>query len=221
MIDDMPEIEATSEVVHNYEQQEETPTPKQKSNEQKNFAALRQKAEKAEYERDLALQRLQELERKSEESDDINLDNEDFAEGKHLRKMQNSNAREFKKLKEELQTYKKQADHAATEARIKTTYHDFDDIVNVDNLNALRESHPALATTIQSAPDLYSQAVTAYTMIKNLGIVPDKQQVNDKQRANNNLYKPRPATSVSPQQGDNPLTRANAFADGLTDELKE
>lgn len=234
MIDDIPEVHATSEIAsESYEANEDgrhedsTYTNDQqhvktkKSNEEKNFAALRQKAEKAEYERDLALKRLQELEQQSEESDDLSIDDEDIADGKHLKKIQKSTAREFKKLKEELYTYKRQAELASTEARIKSTYHDFDDIVNADNLAALRESHPALATSIQSSPDLYTQAVTAYTMIKNLGLAPDKQQVAEKQRAHNNLYKPRPATSVSPQQGDNPLTRANAFADGLTDELKE
>jgi hypothetical protein len=228
MIDDIPEVHADSEIAHddntqsgvNHDDEAMVSHPK-KSNEEKNFAALRQKAEKAEYERDLALKRLQELEQQSEESDDLSIDDEDIADGKHLKKIQKSTAREFKKLKEELYTYKRQAELASTEARIKSTYHDFDDIVNADNLAALRESHPALATSIQSSPDLYTQAVTAYTMIKNLGLAPDKQQVAEKQRAHNNLYKPRPATSVSPQQGDNPLTRANAFADGLTDELKE
>ena len=43
----------------------------------------------------------------------------------------------------------------------------------------------------------------------------------DKEKVKTNIYKPHPAASLSPQPGDNPLTRANAFADGLTDQLKE
>jgi len=36
-----------------------------------------------------------------------------------------------------------------------------------------------------------------------------------------NTAKPRPLTSVSPQSGESPLSRANAFAEGLTPELKK
>lgn len=216
----LPEVEATPEVVNQPEEsiQEQPPQRKPKDNEQKNFAALRQKAEQAERERDAAIKKLQEIEQQSEE---FTLGSDDIAEGKHLKKVHQNVSREIKQLKDELNLYKKQAIESATEARIKSTYQDFDSVVTSDNLSTLRDAHPELAATINSAPDLYSQAVTAYTMIKKLGIAADRQYQGDREKAQTNAYKPRPATSVSPQQGDNPLTRANAFADGLTDELKE
>ena len=43
---------------------------------------------------------------------------------------------------------------------------------------------------------------------------------NDKAKAVINAQKPRPLTSISPQQGDSPLSKANAFANGLTPELQ-
>jgi hypothetical protein len=43
----------------------------------------------------------------------------------------------------------------------------------------------------------------------------------DKLRAQKNAAKPKPLASVNPQQGDSPLSKANAFANGLTDDLKK
>lgn len=237
MIDDIPETTATSEVsspnsgiqpdVDNMSttadnlstvEQQQPQRSRSKENEAKNFAALRQKAEQAERERDAAMKRLQEIEQQSEE---FTLGPDDIAEGKHLKKIHQKISNEIKGLKEELQSYRKQSAEATTEARIKATYHDFDSIVTADNLSSLRDSYPELAATLQASPDLYTQAVSAYTMIKKLGIAADKQYEGDREKAKTNAYKPRPTNAVSPQQGDNPLTRANAFADGLTDELKE
>jgi hypothetical protein len=43
----------------------------------------------------------------------------------------------------------------------------------------------------------------------------------DRAAAQKNASKPKPLASVSPQQGDSPLSRANAFANGLTPELQK
>lgn len=231
MIDNLPESSAQSEVATQnqmpYQQEEpieqqatEPEIPKKKfdyNESSKNLQAMRQKAEQAEKERDAAMRRLQELEQQSEE---FTLGPDDIAEGKHLKKIHQKISNEIKSLKEELQSYRQQSAAATTEARIKATYNDFDSIVTADNLSALRDSFPELAATLQSSPDLYTQAVSAYTMIKKLGIAADKQYENDREKARSNAYKPRPTNAVAPQQGDNPLTRANAFADGLTDDLK-
>lgn len=58
-------------------------------------------------------------------------------------------------------------------------------------------------------------------MIKNLGIVPQEVPNTEQERVNKNMAKPRPLISASPQQGDSPLSHANAFANGLTDDLKK
>jgi phage shock protein A len=220
----MPEVqeeETQEQAPNNYTQQAQDQWQKSKTKYEyndpnKNIQAMRQKAEQAEKERDAYAKRLQELENQTEE---FTLGSDDIAEGKHLKKMHSNLTKEIKNLKEELQTYRKQSYEAATEARIKATYHDFDSVVNSDNLAALRDRHPELMSTLQSSTDLYSQAVSAYTMIKNLGI--GKPPSQEQQRVQSNIYKPRPSNSVSPQQGDTPLSRANAFAEGLTDDLKD
>jgi hypothetical protein len=54
-----------------------------------------------------------------------------------------------------------------------------------------------------------------------MGIAPGASTNQDKERAERNLAKPRPLASVAASQGnDSPLQRANAFANGLTEELK-
>ena len=53
-----------------------------------------------------------------------------------------------------------------------------------------------------------------------MGIYREDNYSKDRDKAQSNASKPKPLASVSPQQGDSPLSRANAFANGLTDELK-
>lgn len=189
---------------------------------QANMRALREKAERIERERDEAMRRLQEYESKQqtqpvEEDDDIALAPDDLAEGKHLSKV----ARKIKKLESELNQYKQQSNMTTTEARLKSQYPDFDKIVSKDNVEMLKLQYPEIASTLNSSQDMYATAVSAYTMIKRLGIHQEEAFVAEKAIAQKNAAKPRPLASVSPQQGDSPLSRANAFANGLTDELKE
>lgn len=189
---------------------------------EKNFAALRQAKERAERERDDMLRQIQELKMKQaqqpEEDLEIRLGDDDLAEGKHLSKM----GRKVKLLEQQLQQAQQQTQQNATEIRLRSQFKDFDSVVSVDNIAKLREDHPEIAQTIAANPDLYTQAVTAYKLIKRLNISEPEEQFNaEKELVKKNAAKPRPLSSVSPQQGDTPLSRANAFANGLTDELKE
>lgn len=190
----------------------------------RNFRALRQKAERIERERDEALRKLQEVEAArqpnpaaTQEDVEINIGDDDLAEGKHLRKV----STKMKRLEEELKQYKQQASLSAIEIKLKSQYPDFDKVVSKDNIEALKDSYPELAATLSASSDVYATAVSAYTMIKKFGIAQEEAPYDaEKILAQRNAAKPRPLASVSPQQGDTPLSRANAFANGLTDELK-
>jgi len=86
----------------------------------------------------------------------------------------------------------------------------------------LKLTYPELAQTIYNNPDLYTKGASAYTIIKQMGIAPGTSTDLDKERAERNLAKPRPLASVAASQGnDSPLQRANAFANGLTEDLKK
>jgi hypothetical protein len=204
--------------------------PKKEPAVQDSFRQLRLKAEQAERERDELLRMLKERELQTqaqtkplepEEDNEIHVGSDDLVEGKHLTKV----GRQIKQLKEEINQYKKQSADVATEVKLKTLYPDFEKIVSKENIESLRHQFPEIANTINtSTGDLYSKAVSAYTMIKKLGIhqepVIDTFK-EDKERAQVNAAKPRPLASVSPLKGDNALSNANAFAKGLTKDLQE
>lgn len=189
----------------------------------KNIREMRLIKERAEKERDEAYALLQKMKqdavRKPEPSDedyDLGIGEEDLVEGKHLGKV----AKEIKALKKELAQYKQTSTAATAETRLKSRYSDFDKVVSKENVEALVRDYPELGDTLRSNTDLYSQACSAYTMIKKMGIYKEDTYAGDRATAEQNAAKPRPLASVSPQQGEGPLTRANAFANGLTPELK-
>ena len=220
-----PEQPTEQEQTESTETHEEVPVSVQptESDQSKNFRLLREKAERIERERDEALSRLRDVQSKSQvntqpaEEDDSGMDPDSFIEGKHL----NKTHKKIKKLEEQLRSYEQKSAEIATETRIKTQYPDFDKVVTKENIEALKAQYPELAHTLNPTNDLYGAAVSAYTLIRKLGIAPEDNFSQDRAAAQKNAMKPRPMVSVSPQQGESPLSRANAFANGLTDELRE
>lgn len=208
----------------------EEPTPQQvsqKNDSERNLAALRAKAEKAERERDelLAYLRAQQQpqttqHQEPEPEEEINYNDEDLVEGKHLKKERQRYQKELNSIKEELKQYKQHTYQYTLETRLRTEYPDIENVLTTENVHAFREANPNLATALAYAPDPYIQAVETYKQIKALGLVPEPEVQADKQRALKNMAKPKPTASISPQGSDSPLSRANAFAEGLTSERK-
>jgi chromosome segregation ATPase len=210
-----PEVEAVPE--------QKAPSVKQSSySKEENMALLRERARKAEAEREELMRQLQSYQQKPiqnqaqapQETEELSIGADDLVEGKHLTKLQ----KKIRSLEEQVTQSKQQSQSWTTEARLKHQYPDFDKVVSASNIASLSEMYPDVAKTIGDSQDLYSKAVTAYTVIKNLGIYTDDFQ-KDKVIAAQNVAKPRPLTSIAPTQGDTPMSRANAFAEGLTDDL--
>jgi uncharacterized phage infection (PIP) family protein YhgE len=191
-----------------------------------NLMRMREKADRLERERNEYERRLQDLEarftqqsnnnQQVEEDYTNNIGSDDLVEGKHLSKVE----KKIKKLEDQIKSYQQQSTTQTTEARLKAQYPDFDRIVSKDNIESLKENYPEIAHTLNSSTDLYSTAVSAYTLIKKLGISQDTSYDNEKILAQRNAAKPKPLASLSPQQGDSPMSKANAFANGLTEDLK-
>lgn len=220
-----PETAATTETDANLEKStsegEITPEKQPETDKERNFRTLRENAVRYQRERDEAMARLAAIEeakqaQNPEEDNSINLNPDDIVEGKHISKVSN----EIKKLKAELNNYKNQSYVATTEIRLKTEFPDFDAVVTKENIETLKAMDPELAETIAANPNIYSKAKVTYNQIKRMGIVNNAYDA-DKAKAASNLAKPRPLASVNPQQGDSPLSKANAFANGLTDDLKK
>jgi hypothetical protein len=191
-----------------------------KESEKRNIAALRIAREKAERERDELAQKLQEMllrqQTISTKSEESSLNPDDLVEWKYVSK-------EIKQLRDEIRSYQQASTDSAIENRLKAQYPDFDKIVTKENIEILRAEYPELAETIATSPNLYSKGSSAYTLIKKLGIaIEDPLQVQqDAERIKINNTKPRSTASISPQRGESPLSKANAFAQGLTDDLKK
>lgn len=199
----------------------------------RNFRAVKEAAERAARERDEALARLRQYENPSsyakapadmthehdeEEVEELNVKPDDLVEGKHLLKYN----KEIKALKQQLKQFANQTHASTAEARLRIQYQDFDKVMTLENIRALSAAYPELAKSINATNDLYDKSVSAYTLIKRFGIYDETPPYEaEKQKAVANAAKPRPLASVSPQQGDTPMQRANIFAQGLTDELKQ
>lgn len=184
-----------------------------------NIRALREKATRIERERDEYMRRLEAYEAKSKDPEEdlsIDLGENDLAEGKHLTKIQ----KQLKRQREELQRTQDETRSLLVETRLKAEYPDIEKVVSADNIKALSELYPEIAQTLNASSDYYSKAKAAYTMIKKFGIHVEDNYSSEREAVAKNAAKPRPLASVSPQQAESPLSRANAFANGLTEELK-
>ena len=204
-------------------QEEVKPEVPEETAQQVNFKALRMEKERLERENADAMRRLAEYEKqqtapKEQEEDlEINIGDDDLFEGKHYRKLQ----KQLQRQQDDLRKYQEQNRATATESRLRSKYSDFDKVLSSENVKRLMDSEPEIAVSISSTKDLYNKAVAAYKMIKKFGIYVEDNYESDRNIAKQNSMKPKPLASVSPQQGDSPLSKANAFADGrLTPELK-
>lgn len=220
-LESLPEVpQEALEVAQEQPQVAEEPKPQapaEESREERNFRILRAAREKAERERDELAQQLARMyqQPQTQQQQESNPNPDDLVEWKHVDKR-------IRDLEGQIKGYQQQSQEALIEQRLKAQYPDFDKVVSKDNIEILKLEYPELAETLNSSSNLYSKAVSAYTLIKKLGIQPeDENALADRLRMQKNSAKPKPLASISPQKGDSPLSRANAFAEGLTDELKK
>lgn len=211
----------------------ETPveTKPQETEQARNFRQLKEQKDKSERERerlerelDKAVRYIQDqqsqrpVQAQQHEDDDLPLKDDDLAEGKYIKKLH----KELKELKTEIKKNQQYSQESLAETRLKTIHPDADKVLCRANIDVLNERYPEIAATISnSSADMYGKMLSAYTLIKQFGIHSDDSYDADKQVIQRNAAKPRPVTSLSPQQGESPLTKANAFANGLTDDLKK
>lgn len=193
------------------------PTP------QDSFNELKKAKTRAERERDEALERLRAYESSQrnknvepEEDLTLNIAPDEFAEGKHIAKL----VKKVSRLEQQTREAEQRSYELAAEAKLKSQYPDIDRILSSQNITALRERHPELAYTLNANTDFYNKAVATYTMIKNMGIAGESElNAANEAKIKANMAKPRSLSSLATQKADSPLSRVNAFAEGLTDDL--
>jgi len=193
--------------------------------------AIRELKERAEWERDQALKLLQQnsefakaytkpQQSVPQEPEEI-IDDSDVVQAKHVKKIMSPLLQELKAVKEELNNYRSQTKVSTDELRLKSAYPDFDRVVTVENVRQFAAAYPELAKSIDAGTDVYAKGSSVYTLIKQFGIGQDSQLQQQQEMIQKNLAKPRPISSVSPQTGASPLTRANPFANGMTKEVED
>lgn len=134
-----------------------------------------------------------------------------FMEGKDYKRFAKATKRQVDDTARQLAEYKQQLADMAAEAKVRAKCPDLDSVVTEENIYLLRERHPEVAAALNAAPDGWDKYNSVYTMIKSLGIHKTRSYDRDKAQAVSNSQKPKPAASLSPQQGESPLTGINAF----------
>lgn len=221
--------EMTQEIEQEAEKEEsipDKPSYDQKPND-RNVRALREKAKRAdelERERDELMRAYIAMQSKTQNvtppEEEFTIAPGDLVEGKHLTNLERKYQKKLEELEKKYAGYEQKNQEMAIENRIKYSYPDFDKVVSPENIEYLRENEPELAQTLNSSSDLYSKAVSAYKLIKKLGIYRDDNFQQERSTAQRNAAKPKSSATISPQQGESPLSNANAFANGLTKDLK-
>lgn len=190
------------------------------SSKDENMRALREKTEKLQRQNEEYARTLQEIAyrdqmaqqqyQQPQQPQEADPGDDDLIEGKH-----------YKKLARELKEVRQGAYEAAMESRIRGQFPDYDKVVNLETIKALKLAEPEWASSLAANPNFLEKAVGTYKAIQRLNLAIDTTYDADKAIAQKNAAKPRTVTSLSPQQGESPLARANAFANGLTPELQK
>lgn len=232
MIDDTAIIipEATEATVQDSIPEPEVTQSKPESIQAKNFRELKSQAEKIAQERDELRKRLQSYESTQtaskvtketiEDDEEVYLDPDQIAEGKHLAKF----GRKIKKLEEKLQKADQQTAIMVTQARLNQEMPDFEKVVTTENVKTLQMTYPHIAAALGAATDPYVAGKSAYDLIKQFGIHTTTQASEVAENViKQNLSKPKVGAAAPSQQGGlSPMARtSDHYAGDLTDEMKK
>lgn len=191
------------------QQEQYADEPQQENSKEYNFRRLEQEKKEKERQLEEYKRRLQEYEQQKQTQKTTQQEQNELSP---------DDIPTWKDVQQYIAQHQKQISNQAAETKLKQQYPDFDQVVRQDTLAQLRDQHPELAQGIANTGDMYAQGKSAYTLIKKLGLVEDRQQEQQKQKVQQNAQSPRPAQSSS--HGDSPLSHANAFAEGLTEEVR-
>lgn len=195
--------------------------PQHDSSKETSMRILRERAESAErrtmelermMQMNMSQQRPQQNNRLQIEEEDEYLDvtDDNYIEGRQLKKYVKSLKQELKNTKKQFEEYNQQNALHQAEIRLKNQFNDFDSVVNKDNLERLQHQKPVLYRTILANADIYDKGYAAYEMIKSSGILNDQYEDIDR-KVEENRSRPRAAANASPQSGDTPLTRIGDY----------
>lgn len=112
----------------------------------------------------------------------------------------------------------RQKDASTVDERLALKHPDFSQVVTRDNVEKLMEIEPELASSLRYISDPYQQGITAYKMLKKLGIHQEDTFVKEREKAKMNSQKP---VSVNAVTKNSAIGNAHLFENGLTADLKK
>jgi len=173
-----------------------------------------------------ARRKMQELERKAQEQDEL------------IRRLQDNRPREKDELEdltdddivtvsqakklaakmaqEVAQNVVRQKDLSTLEERIQIKFPDFEQVVSAKAIDDLKKDEPELAYSLASMQDPYQQAVAAYKLLKKLG--GQETMSTEQKKALENRSKPQSSQTIVKNSA---IGNAHLFENGLTPELKK
>ncbi len=199
------------QVAQSQETQEESPKETEESSKEFNFRQLRETNKQLDQKLEKATEIIDAFNNSQRQASapapEEELGSEDLAEGRHL-----------KKLEEKIEKLMLKKEMEAVPDKLKAKFSDFNQVVTKENLEKLKETEPELYSTIRSGPDFFATGVAAYKTLKSLGYAQDQvSMTKQKDHVQANHNKPLSAQAI---KGQGALHEANAFANGLTPELK-
>jgi hypothetical protein len=175
-----------------------------------------------------ARRKMQELERRSQEQDELirrlsskapevddeleKLSDDDIITVAQHKKM---SAKIAKQVAEEVI---KQREASTVEDRILAKYPDFEQVVTPEGVEQFKNSDPELADLLRREQDPYKQAVTVYKLLKRDHPKTNQTTNIERKKAAENSQKPISVQAASKQSA---LGNAGAFENGVTPELKK
>ena len=114
----------------------------------------------------------------------------------------------------------RERENATVDQRLGHKFPDYLEVVTRENIDILKEIEPELAMSLAHNTDQYSQGIAAYKLLKRLGIGEEvaKEPVKEKQKAIANSQKPLSVNAVTKNSA---IGNAHMFENGLTPELKK
>lgn len=156
-----------------------------------------------------------------EDFDYSTIDDDDLPDGKTVKKLIKAEQRKRERLEQYIRDQQQTSYENQVKNELNSKFGDFDSVVNMQNINKLRELRPGLVRSLHSNPDLKEKAIETYYAIKDLGLYESPTYIQNRDRVKQNISKPRASESVGGRDSSDPLSYANAFSEGLTEELKK
>lgn len=211
-----------NEVLETYTETEEQQDYKAatESNKEYNFRMLRERAERAERDKEELTRFIQQQNNQKIDSqdEDFGVEDEDFVSGKSYKKSLKEIKKQLAESQRSLNEFRTQTSEEVAKARLTQEYPNFNKVVTAENIKKLQAQSPAVYQALLSGSDTYATGKAAYEVLEKFNI--GRYDLEDKKILENQL-KPKAAASV-PNRTEGAL---HAFEPGhrmfLTKEQKE